>query len=50
MAARALGLAPWALRLGLGLPIAAGLAGTLWPALKDHGFQSLTAWPGLLGT
>lgn len=47
VAARALGLAPWALRLGLGLPIAAGLAGTLWPALKDHGFQSLTAWPGL---
>ncbi len=47
VAARALGLAPWALRLGLGLPIAAGLAGTLWPALKDHGFQSLAAWPGL---
>lgn len=45
--ARALGLAPLALGLALAMPLAAGLAGTLWPALKDHGFQTLAAWPGL---
>jgi len=47
MAARALGLAPWALRLGLGLPIAAGLIGTVWPALKGQGFHALAGWLGL---
>lgn len=45
--ARALGLAPLALRLGLGLPIAAGLLGTLWPALGGQGFQALADWAGL---
>lgn len=39
--------APWALRLGLALPIAAGLAGTLAPALRGHGFFDLLAWEGL---
>ena len=32
---------------GLGLPIAAGLAGTLAPALSGHGFAALIDWPGL---
>lgn len=44
---RPLALAPWALGLGLALPIAAGLAGTLAPALTGGGFQSLVDWPGL---
>lgn len=45
--ARALGLAPLALGLALAMPLAAGLAGTLWPALKGQGFQTLADWPGL---
>ncbi|NEY88678.1 ABC transporter permease subunit [Rhodobacteraceae bacterium KMS-5] len=47
MTVRPLALAPWALGLGLALPIAAGLAGTLAPALTGGGFQSLVDWPGL---
>lgn len=39
--------APTVLRLGLALPIAAGLAGTLAPALDGKGFASLAAWQGL---
>lgn len=33
--------------VGLALPIAAGLAGTLAPAVAGHGFAALGAWPGL---
>ena len=40
-------LAPGLLAAALALPIAAGLAGTLAPALKGQGFQILAAWPGL---
>lgn len=40
-------LTPWILRVGLALPIAAGLFGTLAPALKGDGFVTLWAWPGL---
>ena len=39
--------APAALALGLALPIAAGLLGTLAPALRGRGFAALTAWDGL---
>lgn len=39
--------APAALALGLALPIAAGLLGTLAPALRGHGFAALAAWDGL---
>lgn len=39
--------APTALALGLALPIAAGLLGTLAPALRGHGFAALAAWDGL---
>ena len=39
--------APWALGAGLGLPVAAGLAGTLAPALRGHGLTKLLDWPGL---
>lgn len=45
--AAALRLAPGLLAATLALPIAAGLAGTLAPALKAQGFQSLGLWPGL---
>lgn len=40
-------LAPAALKLGLALPIAAGLLGTLLPALRGGGFGPLLDWPGL---
>lgn len=33
--------------IGLALPIAAGLAGTLAPALRGHGFADLAVWQGL---
>jgi putative thiamine transport system permease protein len=39
--------APTALALGLALPIAAGLLGTLAPALRGDGFTTLAAWDGL---
>ncbi len=39
--------APAALALGLALPIAAGLLGTLAPALRGDGFTTLAAWDGL---
>lgn len=39
--------APVALALGLALPIAAGLLGTLAPALRGNGFAALAAWDGL---
>lgn len=42
-----LACAPWGLRAGLALPIAAGLAGTLAPALRGGGFTDLWAWDGL---
>jgi len=45
--ARLLALAPALMLAGLALPILAGLAGTLAPALKQHGFAPLFAWPGL---
>jgi putative thiamine transport system permease protein len=40
-------LAPAALKLGLALPIAAGLLGTLAPALRGGGFGPLFDWQGL---
>lgn len=48
-AARLVTLSPWALGLGLTLPIAAGLAGTIAPALRGQGFAALADWPGLPG-
>ena len=42
-----LAFAPWVLALALALPIAAGLAGTLAPALRGQGFTDLAAWQGL---
>lgn len=42
-----LALAPFLMLAGLGLPIAAGLAGTLAPAIAGHGFAALLDWPGL---
>lgn len=44
---RLLALAPALMLAGLVLPIAAGLAGTLAPAVSGHGFAALAAWPGL---
>lgn len=38
---------PVVLALGLALPIAAGLLGTLAPALRGDGFAALAAWDGL---
>ena len=42
-----LALAPGLMLAGLALPIAAGLAGTLAPAVSGHGFATLGQWPGL---
>ena len=42
-----LALAPGLMLAGLALPIAAGLAGTLAPAVSGHGFAALGQWPGL---
>jgi putative thiamine transport system permease protein len=42
-----LALAPGLMLGGLALPIAAGLAGTLAPALSGGGFNELADWPGL---
>ena len=42
-----LALAPGLMLAGLALPIAAGLAGTLAPAVSGHGFAMLGQWPGL---
>ena len=42
-----LALAPSLMLAGLALPIAAGLAGTLAPAVSGHGFATLGQWPGL---
>lgn len=39
--------APWALRFGLGLPILAGLAGTIAPAFRGDGFARLFEWQGV---
>ena len=42
-----LAFAPGLMLAGLALPIAAGLAGTLAPAVSGHGFATLGQWPGL---
>lgn len=42
-----LAFAPGLMLAGLALPIAAGLAGTLAPALAGQGFLTLGQWPGL---
>ena len=42
-----LAFAPGLMLAGLALPIAAGLAGTLAPAVSGHGFAALGQWPGL---
>jgi putative thiamine transport system permease protein len=42
-----LAFAPGLMLAGLALPIAAGLAGTLAPAVSGQGFATLGQWPGL---
>lgn len=44
---RLLALAPGLMLGGLALPILAGLAGTVAPALRGDGFAALWTWPGL---
>lgn len=46
-AARLLRLSPALVALVLAVPVLAGLAGTLAPALGQGGFAGLAAWPGL---